>query len=80
MTSELVLMYVWIYLYVDYTFRYNKSSKSGKMGYEDDFLRFLQGLISDVEKRIRRGHQRLALNNSQGSVSILKLNRSYSQS
>ncbi|XP_048760962.1 luc7-like protein 3 [Ostrea edulis] len=48
---------------------YNKSSKSGKMGYEDDFLRFLQGLISDVEKRIRRGHQRLALNNSQGSLS-----------
>uniref|UniRef100_A0A8W8JJ75 Luc7-like protein 3 n=2 Tax=Magallana gigas TaxID=29159 RepID=A0A8W8JJ75_MAGGI len=48
---------------------YTKSSKSGKMGYEDDFLRFLQGLISDVEKRIRRGHQRLALNNSQGSLS-----------
>ncbi|XP_062612343.1 luc7-like protein 3 isoform X2 [Saccostrea cucullata] len=48
---------------------YNKSSKFGKMGYEDDFLRFLQGLISDVEKRIRRGHQRLALNNSQGSLS-----------
>ncbi|XP_022317212.2 luc7-like protein 3 [Crassostrea virginica] len=48
---------------------YNKSSKMGKMGYEDDFLRFLQGLISDVEKRIRRGHQRLALNNSQGSLS-----------
>ena len=45
----------------------------GKMGYEDDFLRFLQGLISDVEKRIRRGHQRLALNNSQGSVSIYSL-------
>lgn len=48
---------------------YTKSSKLGKMGYEDDFLRFLQGLISDVEKRIRRGHQRLALNNSQGSLS-----------
>lgn len=54
-----------------YSCRYTKSSKFGKMGYEDDFLRFLQGLISDVEKRIRRGHQRLALNNSQGSVSAL---------
>ena len=40
------------------------------MGYEENFLRYLQGLINDVEKRIRRGHQRLALNSMQGSVSI----------
>ena len=49
--------------------RYQESSKFEKLGYEDDFLRFLQNMISDVEKRIRRGHQRLALNNAQGSVS-----------
>lgn len=38
------------------------------MGYEEDFVRFLQTMISDVEKRIRRGHQRLALNSAQGMV------------
>ena len=44
------------------------------MGYEENFLRYLQGLINDVEKRIRRGHQRLALNSMQGSVSIDSVN------
>ncbi|XP_046574045.1 luc7-like protein 3 isoform X2 [Haliotis rubra] len=47
---------------------YVKSSRFERMGYEDDFMRFLQGLISDVEKRIRRGHMRLALNSTQGSL------------
>lgn len=37
------------------------------MGYEEEFMRFLQTLISDVERRIRRGHQRLALNSTQGT-------------
>ena len=32
-------------------------------------MRFLQNLITDVEKRIRRGHARLSLNNAQNSVS-----------
>ena len=32
------------------------------MGYEETFYRFLQGIMSDVERRIRRGHERLALN------------------
>ena len=45
------------------------------MGYEENFMRYLQGLINDVEKRIRRGHQRLALNSMQGSVSTSKINR-----
>jgi len=48
--------------------RYQKSSRHGRMGYEDDFIRYLQTLINDVEKRIRRGHQRLALNSQQNSV------------
>ncbi|XP_046369988.1 luc7-like protein 3 isoform X1 [Haliotis rufescens] len=47
---------------------YVKSTRFERMGYEDDFMRFLQGLISDVEKRIRRGHMRLALNSTQGSL------------
>jgi hypothetical protein len=29
------------------------------MGYEDEFLRYLQSLLSDVDRRIRRGHSRL---------------------
>ena len=32
------------------------------MGYEETFHRFLQGIMADVERRIRRGHERLALN------------------
>ena len=36
-------------------------------------MRYLQGLINDVEKRIRRGHQRLALNSMQGTVSKVKV-------
>ncbi|WAQ95217.1 LC7L3-like protein [Mya arenaria] len=47
---------------------YKKSSRSGRLGFEDDFLRYLQTLINDVEKRIRRGHQRLALSNQQNSM------------
>ncbi|XP_060592256.1 luc7-like protein 3 isoform X2 [Ruditapes philippinarum] len=47
---------------------YKKSSRVGRLGYEEDFLRYLQTLINDVEKRIRRGHQRLALNSMQGNL------------
>lgn len=53
--------------------RYQSSNRFKKCGYEEDFLRYLQGLISDCEKRIRRGHQRLALNNQQGSVCMKTL-------
>jgi len=41
---------------------YEKSNRRGSMGYEETFYRFLQGIMSDVERRIRRGHERLALN------------------
>ena len=53
--------------------RYTKSSRFSKMGYEEDFHRYLQSLVSDCERRIKRGHQRLALSNQQGSVSICLL-------
>lgn len=50
-------------------YRYTKSARFKKMGYEEDFFRYLQSLVGDCERRIKRGHQRLALSNSQGSVS-----------
>ncbi|CAH8834400.1 unnamed protein product [Trichobilharzia szidati] len=43
---------------------YKKSSRFGKMGYEQDFVHYLTQLLEDVEKRIRRGHERLAVNKS----------------
>ena len=55
--------------YREINYRYRKSNRFERMGYEENFMRYLQGLINDVEKRIRRGHQRLALNSMQGTVS-----------
>ncbi|RUS81857.1 hypothetical protein EGW08_010380, partial [Elysia chlorotica] len=49
---------------------YEKSAKFERCGYEEEFMRFLQSLVTDVEKRIRRGHQRLALNSQQGSMAV----------
>ncbi|KAA0188066.1 putative mrna binding protein [Fasciolopsis buskii] len=43
---------------------YERSKRCGKMGYEDEFVRYLKRLLEDVEKRIRRGHERLAVNKS----------------
>ncbi|XP_069605219.1 luc7-like protein 3 isoform X1 [Ranitomeya imitator] len=51
--------------------QYEKSSRFLKVGYEREFLRYLQSLLAEVERRIRRGHARLALSQSQqasGSV------------
>ncbi|KAM9296443.1 luc7-like protein 3 [Gastrophryne carolinensis] len=51
--------------------QYEKSSRYMKVGYEREFLRYLQSLLAEVERRIRRGHARLALSQSQqaaGSV------------
>ncbi|KAJ1189968.1 hypothetical protein NDU88_006709 [Pleurodeles waltl] len=45
--------------------QYEKSSRFLKAGYERDFLRYLESLLADVERRIRRGHARLALSQSQ---------------
>ena len=54
--------------------RYQKSGRFEKVGYEDEFLTFLHNMILEVEKRIRRGHQRLALSNIPGTVSDLYCN------
>ena len=39
---------------------YKRSSKFKKMGYEEDFLRYLQQIKNDCEKRIKRANQRLS--------------------
>jgi len=52
-------------------FSYQKSSRYEKMGYEAEFSKFLLMLISDVDKKIRRGEQRLVLNNQPNPASAL---------
>lgn len=44
-----------------------------KEGYERDFLRYLQSLLAEVERRIRRGHARLALSQAQQSAGVCAL-------
>ncbi|KAM7535680.1 hypothetical protein Aperf_G00000092286 [Anoplocephala perfoliata] len=43
---------------------YQKSSRFEKMGYEQEFYEYLTYLLEDVDKRIRRGHERLQINKS----------------
>jgi len=38
------------------------------MGFEEEFLQSLQSIIGEVERKIRRGHQRLALNQAHSNV------------
>ena len=54
-------------------FRYKKSSRYGNVGYEEDFLRYLQNIMSDVERRIRRGHMRLTVPSVSEKVVIKNL-------
>lgn len=42
--------------------RYQKSSRCEKMGYEQDFVKYLQSIMSEVDRRIKRGLSRLAMN------------------
>lgn len=44
--------------------QYEKSSRYGKLGYEEDFERYVRSLLSDVERKIRRGMERLKLTQS----------------
>lgn len=44
-----------------------------KEGYERDFLRYLQSLLAEVERRIRRGHARLALSQAQQNAGVCAL-------
>lgn len=45
--------------------QYEKSSRKGRLGYEEDFEQLLRSLLADVEKRIKKGRDRLSL--TQGS-------------
>jgi len=38
------------------------------MGYEEEFLKCLQSIIGEIERKIQRGHQRLALNQAHSTV------------
>lgn len=49
-------------------FSYEKSSRFGKMGYEEEYLLFLTQIQSDVERKIRRGHDRLQMNKAREQV------------
>ena len=40
---------------------YEKSSRNGRLGFEEDFERFIRSLLMDVEKKIKRGVERLKL-------------------
>lgn len=57
--------------------RYEKSSRFMKEGYERDFLRYLQSLLAEVERRIRRGHARLALSQAQQNAGVCSDSRQF---
>ncbi|XP_076366385.1 luc7-like protein 3 isoform X2 [Tachypleus tridentatus] len=50
---------------------YEDSASFQQMGYEDEFIRFCQGMLSDVERRIQRARRRLALGHQEGGVEEL---------
>lgn len=59
--------------------QYEKSSRFGKLGYEDDFERFLRSLLNDVERKIRRGMERLKLTQDAegGSIIVIIIKHSF---
>ena len=53
------MMYSTLFLSLSLS-RYVGSNQFGKMGYEDEFLECLERTVRDLDKRIRRGKERLA--------------------
>ncbi|CAF0811110.1 unnamed protein product [Brachionus calyciflorus] len=47
--------------------QYLKSSRFGRLGYEEDYERFLRSLLNEVERKIRRGNERLKLTQNDSS-------------
>ena len=41
-----------------------------RMGYEEEFLQFLNNMIGEIDRKIRRGHQRLELNKAHTGVCL----------
>lgn len=48
---------------------FEKSTSYKKQAYEDEFIRFAQSMLNEVEKKIMKGKQRLALMNKSEPVS-----------
>lgn len=40
---------------------YQSSAKFEKVGYEEKWIEVLEDIVNDVDKKIKRGHQRLAM-------------------
>ncbi len=63
--------------------QYEKSSRYNRLGYEDDFERFIRGLLMDVEKKIKRGVERLKLTQSDpnqvNTISLLEIEQANKQ-
>jgi hypothetical protein len=56
---------------------YEKSHSYKKQQYEDEFIRFCQSMLNEVERKIIKGKQRLALIGKADAVSIIGMNFSY---
>lgn len=58
---------------------FEKSTSYKKQAYEDEFIRFSQGMLNEVERKIVKGKQRLALigNKSEPVRHILNNNYNY---
>ncbi|XP_013788440.1 luc7-like protein 3 isoform X2 [Limulus polyphemus] len=54
---------------------YEESDCFQQMGYEDEFIRFCQGMLSDVERRIQRARRRLALGHQEGGIAAVPLSK-----
>lgn len=48
---------------------YQQSSRFEKMGYEETWVEVLEGIVGEVDKKIKRGHQRLAMTQNDSSPS-----------
>lgn len=51
---------------------YRKSTRFERVGYESEMCDFLLELISDVDKRIKRGHARLKLNSESDQATVIR--------
>ena len=49
-------------------FRYQRSARCDRMGYEDDLLKYLNTVITEADKRIVRGQQRLLMANTEHTI------------
>lgn len=48
---------------------YQQSSRYEKMGYEETWVEELEKIVGEVDKKIKRGHQRLAMTQNDSSPS-----------